>query len=434
VKVTKEKEENRQAFLRIEAEPADMEKYFALAYKHLVTRARVPGFRKGKTPRPILERYVGKEGMLQEALEHLIPEMTQQAVKEQGLEMIAQPSIDLETVEPVVFKAAVPLKPVVTLGDYRAIRLKPEPVEITEENVNNVMTELERQHTSWEPVEREVQFNDMVSMDIESTVEDKPFLNQKGVQYEVAAGRPFPVPGFAEQLAGMKGGEEKEFKLTLPKDYNRAELAEKEVTFKVKVSEVKQPKKPEVNDEFAGLVDPELKTLAALRERITTNLKERAETRTREEFEEKVIDAAVEKCQADYPAIMVEDEIDRELEQQARWLQANGTAVEDYLKQINKSPEQLREELRPLAVKRVVRTLVLEQMADAEQAEASDEEITAELQRLGQASYKEAAQVEQFVASPTARNSMRRAIRHRKTVEKLAEYAKSGPTIEIARS
>jgi trigger factor len=432
VKVIKEKEENRQVTLKIEMEPAEVEKYLELGYHHLVARANIPGFRKGKASRAILERFVGRQGLLQEALEHLIPEASAQAVKEQGLEAIGNPVIDIEKLEPVVFTAIVPLKPEVTLGDYNSVRVSPEPATVTEENIDNVIEQLRRQHTTWEPAEREVKLNDLVTLDVESTAEGKPFLNQKGVQYELVAGRPFPATGFAEQLVEMKIGETKEFNLQLPQDYPKADLVGKEAAFKVKLSEIKQPRVPELNDEFTSTVDAELKTVAALREKVAANLKERAEEKAKEDFEEKVMEAVVALSKAEFPPVLVENEADRLIEQQARWLQANGTAIDDYLKQVNKTGEQLREELKPLATRRVNRALVMDKVAEAEKVEASEDEITAELEKLMPAAETKAEEKQRFVESPEARSSMQQALVRRKTLERLTEIAKK-PVIEIAK-
>jgi trigger factor len=433
VKVSKEKEENCQVFLRVEMEPAEVEKHLAEAYHHLVRKADIPGFRRGKAPRAILERYIGKGGLLEEALNHLLPEAYEQAIKEQGIDAIASPSIEIEQTEPVVFKATVPLRPVVSLGDYQQIRLTPEPVGLNEGDVNTVIEQLRRQHGTWEPVEREVNLDDLVTLDVESQVEGKPFINQQGVQYQVLRDQPLPAPGFAEQLVGVKGGEEKEFKLQLPEDYSRSELAGKEVHFKVKVSEVKQLRLPKLNSEFARLVDPALKTMASLRKRVSTNLRLRAEEKAKEAFEERVIGAVVDQSQVEFPPVLVENEIDRLLDQQARWLQASG-GLEEYLRQINKTGEELREELRPLATKRVARSLVLERIAKEEKIKVEDAEIHAELERLVQSATGNKDEVKKFLDSPQARSSVEQLLITRKTIQRLVEIAKGSVSMSSGKS
>jgi trigger factor len=414
MKVTKEKEENRQVFLRVEVEPAEMEKHLEESYRQLVDRANIPGFRKGKASREVLERHIGKDGLLEDALNRLLPQAYEQAIKEQAIEAFARPSIEIEQTDPLVFKATVPLEPIIKLGDYQQIRLSPKPVEVTEDNINAVMEQLRRQHSNWEPVEREVKLDDLVTLDIDSNIEGKPFVSQQGVQYQVLQGYPVPVPGFAEQLVGMKGGEEKEFKIKLPEDYPRAELVGKEADFKVKVSEIKQLKLPPLNDEFAALVEPELKTLESLRKRVVDNLRLRAEEKTREEFEERIIDTVAEQSQVEFPPLLTDMEIGRLLEQQARWMQATGD-------QTNKSEEELREEMRPLATKRVMRSLVLEKVAEEEKIKVNDDEIHTEMEKLAPNIAGNEDELKKFLESPQARSSVEQLVARRKAIERLVE-------------
>jgi trigger factor len=424
VKVTREKEENCQVFLRIEMEPAEVEESLEQSYRRLVKKANIPGFRKGKAPRAVLERYIGKDSLLEDALNNLLPQAYERAIKEQQIEAIASPAIEMAQTDPVVFKATVPLKPTIELGDYHQIRLTPEPVELTKDEVDAVIEQLRRQHGIWEPVERPTDFDDLVALDVESQIEGKPFLNQQGVQYQVLHNQPLPAPGFAEQLTGMKGGEEKEFKLQLPQDYPRGELAGKEAQFKVKVNEVKQQRLPKLNSEFARLVNPELKTLASLRKRVSANLRLGAEQKAREEFEERVIDAVVDLSQVEFPPVLVESEIDRLMEQQARWSQESGQGLEEYLGRLNKTEEELREELRPLATKRITRSLVLGEVAEEEKIEVSDAEISAELEKLVQNAAENKGEVEKRLDSPQVRGSMEQLLTTRKTIQRLVEITR----------
>ena len=422
MKVTREKEEDCQVFLRIELDKLEVEKSLKQSYRRLVQRASIPGFRQGKAPREVLERHIGKEGLLEDALNSLLPEAYEQALKEEQIEAIANPKVDIVQTEPVVFTAVVPLKPTIELGDYRSIKLKPEKVEVTKEEIDTVIEQLRRQNGTWEPVERPVAFDDLVTMDVESQVEDKPFINQPGAQYQVMPNQPSPAPGFADQLAGMKVGEEKEFKLTLPQDYSPPELAGKEASFKVKINEIKQQHLPKLDKEFAQLVSPDLKTMAALKKRLTSNLSIQAEQRTKEEFEEKVIDAVVDLSKVEFPPVLVETEIERLMEQQARWMQESGLKLEEYLSRMNKTEEELREETRPVAAKRVTRSLVLNKVAEAEKIEVTDEEITADLEKLVQGSENK-TEMKERIGSPQVRGSMEQMLVTQKTIQRLAEIA-----------
>lgn len=423
MKVTREKIENSQAFLTIEMEPAEVEKSLAEAYRRLVKRTNIPGFRKGKAPREVLERYLGKESFMEDALNHLVPQAYEQALKEQQIEAIAHPHIELIQTDPVIFKATVPLMPVVKLGDYHHIQVAPEPVEVTDDQVDAVIERLRHQNATWEPVDRAADFGDLLVLDIESQIEGEPFINQKGAQYQVLRDSPYPVPGFGEQLVGMKKGEEKEFKLELPADFP-GELAGKEASFKVKVVEIKEEILPELNDEFASQLGPELKTVAALREEVTNNLKLRAEEKARMDFEEKVIDAVVDQAEVEFPPILVEAEIHRLIDEQSRRFQVQGGSLEEYLESVNKTEEQLHEELHPIATRRVTRSLVLGKVAEEEKIEVDESEIDAEIENMLSNAGENKEELRRALNSPRSRESIKQILMTRKTVNRLVEIAK----------
>jgi len=423
VKVTTDKTENSQAFLTIEMEPAEVEESLEKSYYRLVKKANIPGFRKGKAPRSVLERHIGKEGLFEDTLNHLLPQAYEKAISEQKIQAIAHPHIEIVQTDPLVFKATVPLLPAIKLGDCHQIQLAPEPVELTEDDVNAAIEHLRHQRATWEPVERSVDFNDLVVLDVESNAEDKPFINQKGAQYQVLRDLSSPVPGFPEQLSGMKRGEEKEFKLQFPSDYPKGELAGKEVSFKVKVTEVKEEKLSELNDELAGEIDPKFKTLDSLREEVSAQLRLRAEERARVEFEERVIEAVVDLAEVEFPPILVETEVDRLINQQSRRWQMSGEGLEEYLKSVNKTEEELREELRPVATKMVIRSLVLGKVVEEEKIEVSNSEIEAEIENMTKSAGGTKSGLQKTLDTPQARESIKQLLVSRKAVQRLVEMA-----------
>lgn len=426
MKVTREKVENCQAFLTIEMEPEEVEESLDKAYRRLVKKTNVPGFRKGKATREILERYLGRENLFEDALNHLIPEAYEQALKEQEIEAFARPAIEIAQNDPVVFKATVPLAPRTELGDYRHIQVKPEPIEVAEADVNAAMEQLRHQHAIWEPVERPVAFNDVVVLDIESDVEGKPLINRKGLQYQVLENLPFPCPGFAEQLPGMTRDEVKEFSLQLPPDYPRKDLAGKEASFKVKVSEIKQEVLPELNDEFAAEIGTEYKSLDLLRERVSADLRQRAEEKASIDFEDRVIEAVVGLAQVEYPPIIVEMEIDHLLNQQAQHWQMDGKGLEEYLGSIGKTTEELRAELRPLATKRVTQSLVLGKVVDEEKIEVADAEVDIEIENVVKGvDDRKKEELRKSLGSSQGRKSIERLLINRKTAQRLVEIARA---------
>ena len=426
MKTTVEKTENRQAYLTVEMEPSELEKGLTKAYNRLVQKYVVPGFRKGKTPRPILEQYLGKEAFTEDAVEHMAPEAYENAVKEKELKPIARPQIELEKVEPVTYKMVVSLEPVVKLGDYHQIKIAPESVELKEEEVDRAVEELRHQFANWEAVDRQINSRDSVTLDIESSIGTQPYINQKDAQFEVDKGSEFPVPGFSEQLIGLKKGEAKEFKLNFPADYGRAELAGKEVVFKVNIKEIKQEKLPDIDDAFAQKVNAEFKTAAELRTKVTENLKKVAEDRAKSDYAQKVIDELVKLSTIEYPPVVEDEELESLMQQQMRRWQVDEKGMDEYLKSIQKTPEQLREEFRPLAIKSIKQSLVLTEAAKAEDIKIESSELKNEIENMVKDVAEERKQ--QLVDILTAPQSQMRivsSIATRRIIEKLVEIAQA---------
>lgn len=434
MKVTSEKIEDSQAFLSIEMEPAEVEESLEESYHRLVRETDIPGFRRGKAPRAILERYLSRESLLEDALNNLLPKACKKAIEEQKLEAIASPSIEIAQTDPVIFKAIVPLRPTIKLGDYHHIQVTPEPVEVGEDDVSAIIERLRHQHATWEPVERPVGFNDLVVLDIESNVEDKPFINRKGAQYQVLQNYSFPIPGFAEQLLGMGRDEDKEFRLQFPPDYPNDKLVGKEAWFKVRVVEIKQERLPELSDGFAKEVAPDVETLDSLRERIYGNLQVRAGEKTRIDFEERLVEAVADGTQVEFPPILIEMEIDRLISQRLQRWQAAGGSLEEYLRSINKTEEEIREELRPQATRRTVWSLVLGEVAKVEKIEVSDSEIDTEIESMTQDTDEaKKDELKGFLNTPQSRESIEQTLMTRKTIQRLVEIAK-GSTMSVKAS
>ncbi len=426
MKVTKEKVENSQAFLTIEMEPAEMEAGMQDSYRHLAQKANIPGFRKGKAPRAVVERHLGKSRLLEEAIDHMLPQAYEQALKEQEIEPFAQPEVEITQTDPLILKAVVPLTPTVELGDYRGIRKSQETVDITEDEINIVLEELRHQHATWEPVERPLDYDDMAVIDIDGEVEEKPYISKIGAQYQLLHDAITPAPGFVEQIVGMKKEEEREFTLSFPEDYPNSQVAGKEARFKVKLSEIKEEKLPELNDELAGQVSQDFNTLEALREEVVKSLQVRGEENARMDFEEKVINAVIEKSGVEYPPILVEMEINRILNEQMRQLQMSGRGLDEYLQSINKTGEQLREELRPVATKNVTASLVLGKVAEEEKIEVNDADIENGINNMTRGATEEKREeLRKLLDTPQTRQSMTQSLKTRKTIERLTEIARN---------
>ena len=318
-------------------EPDEIKESMDASYRRLAKKTDIPGFRKGKAPQSVMEQYLGKDSILEDAINHLVPDAYEKALKEQEITAIAPPSIELVQTDPVIFKATVPLFPTTELGDYSKISVKPDPAPVNDSEVDAVLEELRHQNATWEPVERAVDFGDLAVLKVESNIDNEPFINQEGAQYQLVKESPSPVPGFAEQLAGLKQGEEKDFTLELPADYPKTELAGKTASFRVNITEIKQEKLPELNDELAKQISTEFPTLDSLREQIVTDFKLRVEERARIDFEERLVQAVVDVATVEFPPILVEEEVEHLLHDQSRRLQMSGAGLEDYLKSVFQS-------------------------------------------------------------------------------------------------
>lgn len=423
MKVSTEKTENRQVVLEIGAEPEEVERSLDGAFKRLAQRAQVPGFRKGKAPRDMLERHIGRGALLEEALERLVPQLLNQAINEQGLEPIAQPEVEITQIEPLIFKATVPLSPTVELGDYKNISIDREPVSVTDEDIDRVIQQLRAQQGTWMPAERPVQFGDLVTINVIGNADGKEILNRNDLQYQVFQGVPIPVPGFSEQLEGMAKGQDKEFTIALPDEKAAGELAGKDCTFKVSVSEIKEQHLPELDDEFAKSLGQGFETADALREDVATHLQAMAEQSARRSYENKAIDALIEASAVEFPAVIAEREIDRLIGAQESELQASKISLEDYLRSQNKSREELREQLRPIATKNIAGSLALGKLAEAEKIEVSAAEIDEEIEIMSTNAGEQGENMRQLFQSPGTRKSLENVIITRKTVQRLVQIA-----------
>ncbi len=413
-----------QVALNIEVESEEMEQSLQETYRRLVHRLNIPGFRKGKAPRPILERYIGEEGLRQEALESLVPKLCSQAIEEQKIEAIAQPQVEIIQTDPLVLKATLSLPPQVELGDYHNVRLSPEEVEITEEQIDNMIEHLRDQHALWEPVERPVEFGDLVTADIEGKNERSPTESYLSQQFLVNPDSSLLLPGFVEQLLGVEKGQEKDVILSYPDDYKREELRGQRFQFKVSLKEIKEKHLPELDDEFARSIGEGLDSLDALRQRVTTNLKNLAEERARKEFEERVTQTVVDLAKVEFPPFFVEQEIDRIINERGRWFGGGRAGVENYIKSVGKTEDEAREEPRDLAAKRVARGLVLDKIAEEEKIEVSVAEVDSEIEQMVKDS-DNAEELRKMFDTPEGRRWVEQGLLRQKTVQHLVEVMSS---------
>ena len=419
MKVTAENMENCQMALNIEAEDDEVAKSLNEAYKKLVNKVSIPGFRKGKAPRVVLEQHIGKGALLDEALESLVPQLYRQAIESQKLEPVASPQLEIIQTEPVIIKAIVPLKPEVKLGDYHSIKLKAEPVETSEEDITAAMEEIREEYGAWLPVEdRPVKLDDLVTMDIKASVEDKDWLDHKGIAYEVDKDSLSPVAGFALKLQGTEKNKEQRFDLTIPDDHQIEGFRGKECNFKVIVTEIKEKHLPELDDDLAKNADYD--DLAAMKEKVTANLKAGAEARSRSVLEQKAIVALVEMSEVNYPPAVEEEEIDGLLREQAQ--RFGFKEVADFIKKTNRTEEELKQELRPVARKRISHGLTLDKVAEVEDIKIDASDVDNKTEAIATSSENQ-EQARQFLSMPQVRQSLERSLLTEKTIDRLVQIA-----------
>ena len=419
--------EHCQAELHIEAEQAEYDAATVEAFKYLAGRVEIPGFRKGKAPRPLIEKHVGREAVVDEALERLFPALYEEALTTHELHPITTPHVHLEQREPPVFLAIVPLEPQVELGDYHSVRVAKEEVEVTDEHVLSALDRLRESQAVLVPVERPLQFGDFASLDVKATINEQPFLDHKGVTYEMVAGSAMPLPGFAEAIAGLSAEETKEFSLIVPEDFRVSELAGKECRCSVTVQQVRQKELPELGDSMAKSFG--FDTLEALRERVGADLESNARNQARTALIHKALEAIAAQGKVDFPPVLEEREIDDLLAGEAK--RYGYKTVEDYLQMANKPLDDIRADLRPLAHERIVNGLILSRLAGVEEIAVTEDDVTGRVEELlNEAQDKE--RVRELLATPQMRESIADRLRTNRTLDRLVAIVTGETAVEVA--
>ncbi|MCO5201669.1 MAG: trigger factor [Chloroflexi bacterium] len=422
MKVTLERLPESRVQLQIEIDDERLEKSLDSAYKRLAQKNRFPGFRPGKAPRPIVERAVGREGLIREALDKLVPAAYNEAIETENVDAIGQPDLEIEQLEPVKFTATVPIRPTVALNDYHSIRVDPEPVEVTSEMVEEQVLLLRRRHATQVPVDRAIQWDDVIIADVKASEDGNQFLDDENAEFPLREGKVLFVPGLAEEFLGMKKGDEKTFDIAVPEDFQVEQLKGKTATFTLTIHEVKEEQLPEADDEFANLVNAdEFPDFASLRARIESDMKTSLENDAESKFRNSVIDKLVEGATLEYPRVLVEHEIDH-LVREA--MGNNQQQYQMYLQQLGRSEADFRETWREAADMRLRRSLVISELAEAEGLDVSAEEIEEELDTLVAPMGDDAARFRQMFATEEGVSTIRRNLLSRKTLERLAAIAR----------
>lgn len=395
-----EKLEHNMAKLTVEVAAEDVEKALQAAYLKQRKQINIPGFRKGKVPRQMIEKMYGPEVFYDEAANNMIPDAYAKAYDESELDIVSQPKIEVVQMEkgkPFIFTAEVATKPEVTLGDYKGLKVDKVSTRVTQKEVDEeIEKERERNARTIEVTDRAVQDKDEVTLDFEGFVDGVAFEGGKGEDYPLTIGSGSFIPGFEEQLIGAEIDKEVEVNVTFPKEYHSEELAGKDATFKCTVHTIKAKELPELDDEFASEVS-ECETMDAYRAEVKKNIKERKERTGKEKKENQAVDQAIENAQMDIPEAMIEFQVRQMADDFARRIQQQGLTVEQYFQFTGMTAEKMLEEMRPQAEKSIKTRLVLEAIVKAENIEVSDERVKEELTKMAEAYQMEVEKLKEFM-------------------------------------
>ena len=424
MKITQEEMVERQTVLHVELEDEDLEPYLQRVYRKVAQQAAIPGFRKGKAPRTVVERFLGPGGLVQESLSDAVPALADQAVTARELDPVVPPRVDVLDMEPVTFKVTVAVEPGIDLGEYRGIRLEESEIEIGEEDIDKALQDMRRESASWEPVERAVKSGDMVTIDVTGTVEGRVVLDEKDTVYMAEDGSSIPFAGFSENLVDAEAGSPKEFSIPIPEDYADTSLAGKSCDFAVTVNEIKEQKLPDLDDEFAKGVGDGYETMAELRESVESDMRERAEAAQSNSYKQSAVDALVETATVEVAALHVDHEVNHAMYDRARFVQNLNMPYQDYLRYRGITEEQDLQEMRDTTVRRLSQSYVVRELAEKEAIEVGDDEIDDKFKEILDSGGEAAAQLREAEDQDRARDAVWASLRVDKAVDLLTAIAR----------
>ena len=423
-KVEKTKNANEVKLeITIEAEKFDdaIKKVYFKSAKYF----NIPGFRKGKAPMQIVEKYYGKEIFYEDAFNEVAGEALDEAVKENDLYVVSRPDIDVTQIEKgkdLIFTAVMQTKPEAELGKYKGVEIKKIEYKVTDEDVNHELSHMQEHNARMITVEdRPVESGDITTIDFEGFVDGKAFEGGKAEGHELEIGSNTFIPGFEDQIIGMKIDEEKDINVKFPEEYFSKELAGKDATFKVKLHEIKKKELPKLDDEFAKDVS-EFDTLKELKEDIKKKQQKQNDDKAKYETEDAVIKAVCENMKVEIPSGMVETEVDNMIKDIEQRLSYQGLKLEQYLQMMGKTTEEMRKEYEPQAIDSIKSRLALEAVIKAEKIEATEEEVDEKMKEMAKNYGKE--NDEEFMKNENVRNYIKEGLTSQKAMEFLVKNAK----------
>ena len=420
-----EKLEKNMAKLTIEVSAEDLDKAMEKAYQKQKSRISLPGFRKGKAPRKMIESMYGKGVFMEDAVNSLVPQEYTKALGECDLEIVSQPEINVTQMEPgkaLIFTADVAVKPEVTLGDYKGVEVPKSEIAVTDEEVDaEVKKEQDKNARTVAVEDRAAANGDITTIDFEGFVDGVAFDGGKGTDYALTLGSGTFIPGFEDQLVGANAGDHVEVKVTFPEEYQAKELAGKEAVFQCDVKKIETKEVPELDDEFAKDVS-EFDTLAEYKEDVKKKLTEKKEKEARTAKENAAVDKAIENAQMDIPELMTKTECRQMMDDFSRRMQQQGLSMEQYFQFTGQSMDKMMEDMKPQALKRIQTRLVLEKVAEAENIQPSEEEITEEIKKMADAYKMEADKIREAIGE-SGLEQMKKDMAVQKAVTVIADAA-----------
>lgn len=396
-----EKQEHSVVALTIEITKAEFEAAKDKAFKKTGKNITVPGFRKGKAPRKMIEKLYGEGVFFEEAFNIIYPDAMEMAVEKSGIKPVGRADVDLgDPAEEggLTIIAKVPVEPEVELGEYKGIEVEKETVKVLQADVKAELNRMAQRNARTETVERKAKKNDTVDIDFEGFVDGVPFEGGKAEHHELTLGSGAFIPGFEDQLIGCKAGDEKDVVVTFPEEYHAKELAGKEATFKCKVHKVEETILPEIDDEFAKDVSDTCETLDDLKKEITERLKAERQEAADNAFEEKVLDAVIDGMKADIPAAMIDSQVDTIVQDFGYRLQMQGMGLEQYLKMTDTEMGAFRAMFKDQAERQVKTRLALQKVVELEGITVSDEELEEEYAKMAEQYKMEVEKVKAIVS------------------------------------
>ncbi|MGW9815185.1 trigger factor [Staphylococcus cohnii] len=422
---TWEKKEGNEGVLSVTVPAKKVDKAIDQAFKKVVKQINVPGFRKGKVPRQIFEQRFGVEALYQDAVDILLPEAYGEAIDETGIKPVDQPEINVTSIEKgedMTFEANVVVEPEVELGDYKGLEIEKQDTELTEEEVQESIDH-QLGHLAEMVVKEDgaVENGDTVNIDFDGYVDGEQFEGGQAEGYDLEIGSGSFIPGFEEQLVGVKAGEEKDVNVTFPEEYHAEELAGKEATFKTKVNEIKYKDVPELNDEIANELDAEANSVDEYKENVRKRLAEQKATDTENTQKEEAINKATNNTTIDVPEAMIKTELDRMVQEFGQRMQQQGLNLETYFQISGQDESQLREQMKDDAEERVKTNLTLTAIADAEEVEVSDADIDKELEKMSEQFNISVEDIKQTLGNT---DIVKNDVRIQKVIDMLVDEAK----------